>query len=229
MFSLIIQSGLMRKQKAKIFFSIDERVWPLAAFFFVSGVVLSLWFFPAGALFFCLLMGHLVFFRDPERQVDLQSEGVAVSPADGKIVEISTVNETKYLHGKAVKIGIFLSIFNVHVNRMPDDGKVEYLDYVPGRFIWATSPSSSQHNESNWIGCRKGERRFLVRQIAGNIARRIRCDASLSQEFQKGEKIGIICYGSRVEIYAPADLFTPSIRLGDKVRAGETPIGRWTV
>ncbi len=205
---------------------LDRRVVPLAAVFFLLGVLAAGPLHqPWGAVFFFMLLaGHAAFFRDPCRRPD--GEGF-LAPADGKITDISTVREGRYLQEDALKIGIFLSIFNAHVNRAPAAGTVGYLEYVRGKFLNAMSAESSEYNESNWVGFEEGGRRVLVRQIAGLIARRIRCDVALGATLARGQKFGIICYGSRVELFIPARYARVSAQVGQTVKAGQTVLGEW--
>jgi phosphatidylserine decarboxylase len=130
-----------------------------------------------------------------------------------------------------VRIGIFLSIFNVHINRMPREARVLALRYSPGKFLNALDPASALVNENMWIGCEATEtplHRFVVRQIAGAIARRIVCDLRPGESLERGHKFGMIKLGSRTELILPAD---PSLRieavLGDRVKAGTSVLARW--
>lgn len=167
----------------------------------------------------------IYFFRDPRRVVP-QDQTVVVAPADGTITEISDVREDAYLKSDARKVGIFLSLFSVHLNRAPYAGKVEYLKYAPGKFLNAGNLESSKVNESNAIGIITDRCRMLLRQISGVIARRIVCGLKEGDIVEKGEKFGMIKFGSRTELYVPADAgFELKVTLGQKVRAGETVIG----
>ncbi len=206
-------------------YSIDPRVWPGAAV--LGGVVLltSLLWPQITSLAVLLLACHVLFFRDPQPLVP--AGDAPVSPAEGKVVEISYQAENRYLKEECVKIGICLTVFNAHVNRSPIKGLVKYLEYVPGKFMNALNPASVPHNESNWVGIENGTKRVLVRQMVGAIARRIFCDAKLETGLERGQKFGIICYGSRVEFFAPKKGFQPSIRVGDPVKAGQTVLGEW--
>lgn len=168
---------------------------------------------------------QIAFFRDPERNVP--AGDLPVSPADGTVTDITECREERFLNEEAVKIGIFLSIFNVHVTRSPVAGAVKFQKYEPGKFINALRSDSAEKNESNWIGFDSGERKTLIRQISGAIARKIFWDVKTGQGVEKGEKVGIICYGSRTEFYAPKRFFKTHLRLGDKVKAGETILGEW--
>ncbi len=179
------------------------------------------------AFSFCLFLlgAHIAFFRDPRIQIP-PGDG-PVSAAYGKVVEISSVFEERYLQEEAVKIGIFLSIFVPHVNRIPIDGVIRYQHYEMGKFLNALDENSVNLNESNWIGVEEHEKRVLVRQIAGAIARRIHFDVRPGQKVKRGEKMGIICYGSRVECFFPKRYFRPIIEIGSHVKAGQTVLGEW--
>ncbi len=175
---------------------------------------------PAGLVGFCMF-----FFRDPKRSVPSSPE-VVVAPADGKITEITQVDEDSYLGTSARKLGIFLSLLNVHLNRAPYSGTVEYLKYKPGKFLNAGNPESSRVNESNAIGIVTDRCKMLMRQISGVIARRIVCKLSEGDRIDTGQKIGMIKFGSRTELYVPLDAdFELQVEVGQKVKAGETVIG----
>ncbi len=164
----------------------------------------------------------LSFFRDPVRRIPSE-EGLIVSPADGTVVEISEIQESEFIKAPCYRIGIFLSVFNVHINRAPCDGVVQAARYVPGRFLDARNPECRSANESNTILL--GD--VAVRQIAGAIARRIVCEARPNDRLARGQKYGMIKFGSRTEIYIPRDKVRDlAVRLKDKVKGGETVIAR---
>ena len=221
----ILPIRCQRRYNQSMRIPIDRRVWP--------GVVVLLgmggigWFISrdAGLLSLFLLACHLAFFRDPQRKIPAGEN--PVSPADGQVAEVASVFEGRYLNEEAVKVGIFLSIFVPHVTRCPMGGRVRYLHYEPGKFLNALREDSVNHNESNWIGVEGDGRRVLFRQIAGAIARRIHCDVGLEDSVGRGGKVGIICYGSRLECFFPKRLFQSAIRVGEPVKAGETILGRW--
>jgi phosphatidylserine decarboxylase len=176
-----------------------------------------------------LLAQLLYFFRDPPRRVPDSPEAI-VSPADGTIVEVTRLNHYDYLDGPAVRIGIFLSIFNVHINRAPFAGTVVELHYQPGEFLNALKPESAIRNESMWIGFAVPDfpqTRFAVRQISGAIARRIVCPLRPGQTVPRGQKFGMIKLGSRTELILPADAVEILAWHGDKVKAGSDIIARW--
>ncbi len=164
------------------------------------------------------------FFRDPDRAIPQEKNGI-VSPADGKVIEISETTETEYLKQKAVKVSIFLSIFDVHVNRAPVDGVVKYFRYKKGRFLRAYLKEASLENEQTVIGVENGQNQLLFKQIAGLIARRIFCDIREGHKIRRGERIGIIKFGSRVDVFVPVDQMELRVQLHDKVKAGESLIG----
>ena len=194
-----------------------------------AGVVLSaFWFWYLAPVFGVALGFVLFFFRDPERRVPSVPD-VLVSPADGKVVEIGEVDEPKFLGQRARRIGIFMSPLNVHVNRAPCDGEVEAVAYRPGRFLGAYKQLASSENERTSLLLRNaagGRTRVLVRQIAGVVARRIVCDVAVGERLERGQRFGMVKFGSRAEVYVPADSgFEWSVRVGQRVRGGETVLG----
>jgi len=172
-----------------------------------------------------LVLFFVYFFRNPDRIPPL-SPGSIVSPADGQVVFIGQA-KAPFLEKEMKKISIFMSIFDVHVNRMPFDAKVEKIKYKKGRFIPAYKAEADSINEANVILCstQRGNP-FIIVQIAGILARRIICDLKPGQEVKKGERIGIICFGSKVDLYLPENTTILPL-LGKKVKAGETILGYW--
>ena len=177
---------------------------------------------------FILMLFVLYFFRDPNR-VAPEVANALVAPADGKIVDISEVFEDQFLEADAIKIGIFLSVFNVHINRAPCKGKVGFLQYTRGKFLNALSSKSAVENESNAVGlveCESGGGKVLVKQIAGVIARRIVCECKSDEVLERGQKFGMIKFGSRTELYVPkAPGFELQVKEGQHVAAGKTILG----
>jgi phosphatidylserine decarboxylase len=177
-----------------------------------------------------LLIWALLFFRDPERRT-VRDDTVLWAPADGRIVDVETVDEADLLGGQALRIGIFLSIFDTHINRAPCDAKVEKITYRSGQYLNAMNRRAGQVNESNnLILLRTGppQDRIVVRQISGAIARRIVCAAREGQRLAGGERFGMIKFGSRTELYLPAnDRIECVVRVGDKVKAGLTPLAKY--
>ena len=162
------------------------------------------------------------FFRDPERRIPNEPNAI-VSPADGKITEIVTENEP--INGKLCKrVTIFLSVFNVHVNRVPIGGTIEDIRYNPGKFLAAFNPKASMDNEQNLILINNGRTHIFVKQIAGLIARRIVCWPKKGDYYESGQRYGLIRFGSRVDILLPENTKL-SITCGDKVSGGKSIIG----
>lgn len=180
---------------------------------------------PSLAIFFGLLTFFcLWFFRDPKRDVP-QGEGILVSPADGKIVDISSVQEDRFLNKPAIKVSIFLNVFNVHVNRIPVDGKVTDVFYNAGRFFAANVPKASLENEQNAILVETIQgKRIVCIQIAGLIARRIVCWIKKGDNLDRGERFGLIRFGSRVDLFLPPETEI-QVSMGDMVIGGETILG----
>ncbi|MCD6394004.1 MAG: phosphatidylserine decarboxylase family protein [Planctomycetes bacterium] len=181
-------------------------------------------------LLLAVLLWILSFFRDPQRQAP-DGTNILLSPADGVVSDIATVDDQAFVGGKALRIGIFLNIFNVHINRMPCAVRVESVTYKKGRFINAMNADSGRVNESNDIYLTRLAEpfdRLLVRQISGAIARRIVCQAQVGEEFTAGEKFGMIKFGSRTELYLPIrDEATCLVKVGEKVKAGLTVLVRY--
>ncbi|MDY0268065.1 phosphatidylserine decarboxylase family protein [Trichloromonas sp.] len=172
----------------------------------------------------CLTLFSVYFFRNPERVVPGDAEAV-VAPADGKIVFVGKVNDERCFHGEAVKVSIFMSIFNVHVNRVPFSGKIVDMFYNKGQFLNASLDKASLDNEQGGIILEAANgKRLLFVQIAGLIARRIVTYPKVGDLLNKGERYGLIRFGSRVDVYFPADAEV-IVRLGERTVAGETIIG----
>ena len=171
------------------------------------------------ALFFVLN-----FFRDPERVVP-QEQGVAVSPADGKVIKVETMRDP--LTGEdRTAICVFMNVFNVHVNRMPVAGRIARISYFGGKFLNASFDKASTDNERNSLLIEDGDgRSWTMVQIAGLIARRIICWGEEGDSLVRGQRFGLIKFGSRVDLYLPAE-YEPIVRIGDKVFAGQSIMAR---
>ena len=198
---------------------------------FGAATVLLLVVFPPAAVVPALgLFFTIFFFRDPRRAVP-EGEGLLVAPADGRVVAVERTGEPEFLRCEALVVRIFLSVFDVHINRAPGAGRVEMTKYRPGRFLNALRKSAALANESNLIGfsaAGPGSRPVAGRQISGTIARRIVCAVKEGDHVDRGEKIGMIKFGSMTELYVPADApFSVRVAVGDRVRAGTTVIGRF--
>ncbi len=177
-----------------------------------------------------VLLWALSFFRDPPRDCP-QDKSLLLSPADGKVTDTDILADHPDFDGQVLRIGIFLSIFNVHINRMPCEAKVENTLYKPGAFKNALNPESSQVNESNAVfftRTQSPKSRLMVRQISGAIARHIVCPVQAGQSFAQGEKFGMIKFGSRTELFVPVqDDLKCSVKKGDIVKAGLTVVARY--
>lgn len=177
-----------------------------------------------------LLALVVYFFRDPRRVIP-QEPGLLVSPCDGTVAEVTQLPHDDFVGGPAVRIGVFLSIFNVHINRAPAQTRVIRLRYSPGLFLNALNPESAIRNENLWIGLEEEaspHRRLVVRQIAGLIARRIVCNLRPGEVVERGHKFGMIKLGSRTELIMPAEPGLEVLtKVGDKVHGGSTVLARY--
>jgi phosphatidylserine decarboxylase len=206
------------------------------AYFGLGGISLAAAIYVHPALwivFAALTLGWLeivYFFRDPERPIP-QDAGTLVSPADGTVTHVEEVDEPDFAHGRVLRISIFLSIFNVHVNRMPCAAEVIDVRYFPGAFLDARNAESALRNEQLWIDAvEAGTGRALrVKQISGAIARRIVCWLKAGDRVGRGERIGMIKLGSRTDLLVPASQTAEvCVRVGDKVRGGSSVLVRFS-
>ena len=187
------------------------------------GLALSRRSWPLWLLAFCLTVIALwvaYFFRDPLRSGE-RGDRLVISPADGKVVLITEVDEPTFMKGRAKRVSVFMNVFNVHVNRYPVSGVVEYVERKAGRFLNAATEQSSLENEQSSIGITSGDRRILVKQIAGLIARRIITDSKQGDHVTQGERMGLIRFGSRVDVFLPMDADI-RVKPGDIAVAGVT-------
>jgi phosphatidylserine decarboxylase len=202
----------------------------LAAVALTAAVVWRSW--PLWLVAFVLLILALwvsYFFRDPERTGE-RGGGLVIAPADGRVVMITEVDEPAFLHGKALRISIFMNVFNVHVNRYPVSGTVRFVHYNPGKFLNAATDKSSLENEQMSVGIERASPgsdsiRVLVRQIAGLVARRIVTYSREGDVVEQGERMGIIRFGSRVDVFLPPSS-TPVVKVGETTTAGASVIAR---
>lgn len=182
-----------------------RRSWPLWLLAFVL-TILVLWV--------------AYFFRDPER-TGPRGDKLVISPADGRVIDVVEVDEPAFLEGRAIKISVFMNVFNVHVNRYPVSGKVAYVHYNEGKFMNAAAEKASLDNEQMSVGVETGEHRVLFRQIAGLVARRIVTYSRVGDDAEQGERMGLIRFGSRVDVFVPVGS-TINAKVGDKPQAGVT-------
>jgi phosphatidylserine decarboxylase len=194
--------------------------WPFLAISFALSLAATLWCATWSVPLWIITLFILQFFRDPARNVPVQVNAV-ISAADGKVIVVEKAFD-EYLQRDALKISVFMNVFNVHSNRSPINGKVEKRWYHPGKFFNAALEKASLENERNalWLKTTDGQDVTCV-QIAGLIARRILCYVDAGDALHKGQRYGFIRFGSRVDIYLPLTA-KPKVSLGEKVRAGET-------
>jgi phosphatidylserine decarboxylase len=193
--------------------------WAVAA----ALALLSWWW--AALLWLPLAIWTIVFFRDPPRHGP-RGEDLIVAPADGRVVSIIPVDEPDFLHEAATRISIFMNVFNVHVNRYPVSGRVLYRRYTRGTFGHAMAEKASASNEQCSIGLQAARGKVLVRQIAGSLARRIVTDHREGAEVRQGDRLGMIRFGSRVDLFVPRSVEV-LVQEGAKTLAGVTLVGRW--
>ncbi len=201
----------------------------ILAFTLATGVLAKI--LGAGAiisLLFCLN-----FFRDPDRHAPADPR-LVISPADGKVADIGRIENTPHLGGPSMRVGIFLSVFDVHVNRAPVPGRVRHTKHKPGRFLDARDPACATENEAQDLvletPAELGGFPVFVRQIAGLIARRIVCAVKPGTDLARGQRYGMIKFGSRTEVYLPVDRVEEiSVRVGDRVKGGQHVLARLKV
>ncbi len=168
----------------------------------------------------------VAFFRDPERAWSI-GEGIVVAPADGKVVGVLETDEPAFLGGRALRISIFMNVFDCHVNRYPVGGTIAYRHYNHGKFAHAAAEKSSLDNEQSSVGVAATRGKVLVRQIAGLVARRIVTDHDVGTSVRQAERLGMIRFGSRVDLFLPVGTRT-LVRTGDTTLAGVTVVAEWS-
>jgi phosphatidylserine decarboxylase len=200
--------------------------WPfiVVAWLVVLGLAALRFWIPL-VLWLPVAVWVVAFFRDPVRDGE-RGASVAIAPADGKVVDVREVDEPDFVGGRALRICIFMNVFDVHVNRYPLDGTVAYRHYNPGKFLHAADEKASLDNEQSSVGLQTARGKVLVRQIAGLVARRIVTDHGLGTSVRQGERLGLIRFGSRVDLFLPTDAI-PAVQAGDRTTAGQTVVARW--
>jgi phosphatidylserine decarboxylase len=173
-----------------------------------------------------VLVWVAAFFRDPERTGPRGPE-LVLAPADGKVVSVREIEEPTFHAGTTNRISIFMNVFNVHVNRYPSGGEIALRDYHPGTFLNAASEKASLDNEQATVGLMTQNGKILVRQIAGLVARRIVTDHAIGTVVKQGERMGMIRFGSRVDVFLPRSARV-LVKVGDRTKAGATVVARWT-
>jgi phosphatidylserine decarboxylase len=201
--------------------------WTLAT---ASALVAARWhgaWWALTAVLGVLALWVIAFFRDPARQGPRGSRYV-LAAAEGRVVHVTEVDEPMYLKERAVRISIFLSVFDVHVNRYPVDGTVELVHYNPGKFLHAAKEKASLDNEQSSIGLRGPRGRVLVRQIAGSIARRIVTDGRPGDRAAQADRLGLIRFGSRTDVFLPLSARAAvKVQPGDRVRVGSSVLAEY--
>ncbi len=187
--------------------ALNRRSWPLWLLAFVL-IIVALWV--------------AYFFRDPER-TGPRGDRMLIAPADGKVVLIQEVEEPAFMRGRTRRVSIFMNVFNVHVNRYPVSGTVRYVKYNPGKFLNAAIEKSSLENEQMSVGIETASGRILMRQIAGLIARRIVTYSKEGETVEQAQRMGLIRFGSRVDVFMPLDAVV-RVKIGDMTVAGTTVI-----
>lgn len=204
--------------------------WLARRFFQCACPMTTLMVWLPEVILFVVLIWVFSFFRDPSRTI-VQDANLLLSPADGTIAAVETLENCPGFDGPVLRIEIFLSVFNVHINRMPCPVRVGQITYKPGRFVDARNPECSKINEANEIEVFRTDEpkdRMLMRQISGAIARRIVCEAKTDQSYAAGEQFGMIKFGSCTELYVPArDNLKCTAAVGEAVKAGLTVLARY--
>lgn len=200
--------------------------WPfiIVAWLLVLGAALPGWWITT-AITAVVAIWVVAFFRDPVRDGP-RGESVVIAPADGKVVSIISMDEPEVIGGPAIRISIFMNVFNVHVNRYPVDGQVTFRRHQAGKFFNAATEKAALENEQSDVGLRTARGSLLVRQIAGLVARRIITDHAVGHTARQGERMGLIRFGSRVDVFLPAGT-TVRVSVGEQTVAGRTVIAEW--
>lgn len=198
-----------------VFFAL---ILAVIAYFMNSGWIK----YPLYVISISIFLFSVNFFRDPERTPPAE-DNVIVSPADGEVIIIKDIEDTRFINGKAKQVSIFMSPFNVHVNRIPVSGKVDYYKYIPGEYLMAYYEKADERNERSEIGISGKYGKVLFTQVAGFIARRIVCTLNVNDQVTMGDRFGMIKFGSRSDIIVPFD-WELKVKKGDVVFAGETVI-----
>ena len=202
-----------------------EGRWFIAGAFVIAiGLALATWWI-ALLVWIPITLWVVWFFRDPLRTGE-RGQRLVIAPADGKVVSVLDTDEPAFFGATARRVSIFMNVFDCHVNRYPADGTVAYRHYNPGRFGHAGTDKASLENEQSSIGLMTAHGKLLVRQIAGLIARRIVTDHGVGTVVHQGDRLGMIRFGSRVDVFLPTDAQV-RVRVGDTTRVGQTVIAEW--
>ncbi|NTW05826.1 MAG: phosphatidylserine decarboxylase family protein [Peptococcaceae bacterium] len=206
-------------------FPIASAGWGYLLFLGIATAILFFIYWPLSTLTGVFFIFVAFFFRNPVRIIP-PDKSLITSPADGVVMSVTSVDENLFIHGPVKKVNIFLSVFNVHINRSPIAGEVKYINYVAGKFLPAFKSHASEINERNYVGIESDRYKVLVCQITGFIARRIVCYVNETTKLDKGQRFGLIKFGSCTEVFLPEETEI-MVNPGDKVKGGETVIGRF--
>lgn len=201
--------------------------WPFIAIAFGILAVVGLVFtWPIALVWLPIALWVVAFFRDPVREGP-RGEHLVIAPADGQVVSIIPIDEPDVIGGASMRVSIFMNVFNVHVNRYPVTGEVTFRRHRPGKFFNAAAEKAALENEQSDIGLTTARGRLLVRQIAGLVARRIITDHTVGHRAQQGDRLGLIRFGSRVDVFLPLSAKV-NVQVGEHTQAGRTVIAEWT-
>ena len=216
---------MIRTAPEGTWFIVGAWVIALALVALAAGQGGTLWWALA-AVWLVVAVWVVAFFRDPERAWSL-GDRIVVAPADGKVVSVLETEEPAFFGGRALRVSIFMNVFDCHVNRYPTDGTVAYRHYIAGRFLHAASEKSSLDNEQSSVGLTTPRGKVLIRQIAGLIARRIVTDHPVGTVVRQAQRLGMIRFGSRVDLFLPVGTRV-LVRTGDTTRVGVTVVAEWS-
>lgn len=204
---------------------IAKEGYPYIAFFAIAAVLMGVVFDVSWSIAPAILSVYITyFFRNPNRKV-IYDPKLVLAPADGRVMRVEKIHEDQFFHGPAIKVSIFLSVFDVHINRMPVEGTITYQKYTCGKLKPAYKKSASLENERHTIGLENAKMKVMITQVAGVIARRIVSWVALGDEVEQGQRYGLIKFSSCTEIIMPAHVEV-LIAKGERVKGGKTIVGR---
>jgi phosphatidylserine decarboxylase len=203
----------------------EGRWFIIGAFAIAVGLALATWWIPL-LVWLPITIWVVAFFRDPERTGE-RGPQLIIAPADGKVVSVIETDEPAFFGDRAVRVSIFMNVFDCHVNRYPADGTVAYRHYNAGRFGHAGTDKASLVNEQSSVGLDTSHGKLLIRQIAGLVARRIVTDHQVGTTVHQGERLGMIRFGSRVDLFMPPGTRV-RVKVGDTTRVAQTVVAEWT-
>jgi phosphatidylserine decarboxylase len=203
----------------------EGRWFIIGAFAIAVGLALATWWIPL-LIWLPITVWVVAFFRDPERRGE-RGPQLIIAPADGKVVSVIETDEPAFFGDRAVRVSIFMNVFDCHVNRYPADGTVAYRHYNAGRFGHAGTDKASLVNEQSSVGLDTSHGKLLIRQIAGLVARRIVTDHQVGTTVHQGERLGMIRFGSRVDLFMPPGTRV-RVKVGDTTRVAQTVVAEWT-